>query len=171
MSERGVLITGAYGTGKSSVVEEIAGLLEDAGLSYGAIDLDWLMWFDADVDDARREQVFLANLAAVVGNYIDVGVERFLMAGAIRDEAALAAVRGAVPVSLRIVMLTVPLPEIEARLGAAVTAGREDDLRVAAQWVAASTGVGIEDVTVANDRPIRQTALEIVEWLGWPLPA
>ena len=66
MNAHGVLITGVYGTGKSSVVEEIAGLLEDAGLSYGAIDLDWLMWFDVDVDEAAREQVFLANLAVAV---------------------------------------------------------------------------------------------------------
>lgn len=165
-----MLIAGAYGTGKSSVVEEIAGLLEDAGLSYAAIDPDWLMWFDSDVDDARREQVFLANLAAVVGNYIEVGVERFLMAGAIRDQAALAAVRGAVPVSLQVVRLTVPLHEIEARLSVAATAGRADDVHVAAAWVAASTGVGVEDVAIANDRPIRQTALEIVQWLGWLPP-
>jgi hypothetical protein len=168
---QGVLITGAYGTGKSSVVEEIAGLLEDAGVSYGAIDLDWLMWFDADVDDARREKVFLANLAAVISNYIDTGVERLLIAGAIRDEAALAAVRGPVPIPLCVVRLSVPLPEIEARLRAAVTAGRKDDLRVAKEWVADSTGVGIEDITVANDRPIRETALEIIEWLGWSQPA
>ena len=113
------------------------------GINEGAIDLDWLLWFDADVDDTKRDQVFLANLAAIVDNYIDAGVERFLMAGAIRDEATLAAVREAVPVLLRVVRLTVPLPEIEARLGTAVTAGREDDLRVAAEWVAASTGVGV----------------------------
>jgi hypothetical protein len=92
MSLQGVLATGVYGSGKSSVVEEIAGLLEDAGLSYGAIDFDWLKWFDAE----------------------------------------------------------------------------GDDLRVASSWLAASTGVGIEEVTVANDRPIRETALEIVKWLGWP---
>lgn len=167
MNVHGVLVTGLFGTGKSSVVEEIAGLLEDAGLAYGALDLDWLQWFDADVDDARREAVFLANLTAVVGNYIDAGVERFLMAGAIRDETALAALREAVPVPLRVVRLTVPFSEVEARLGTAVTAGREDDLRVAAEWVAESIGVGIEDVTIANDRPIRETALEIVAWLGW----
>ena len=162
-----MLITGAYGTGKSSAVEEIAELLEDAGLSYAAIDLDWLMWFDADVDDAQREQVFLANLRAMVGNYLAVGVKWFLMAGAIRDEAALTAIREAIPVPLRVVRLSLPIAEIEARLGTAVTVGRQDDLRVARQWTAASTGVGIEDVTIPNDRPIRQTALEVLAWLDW----
>ena len=89
------------------------------------------------------------------------------MAGAIRDEAALAALRAAVPFPLSVVRLRVPPGEIEARLGAAVTAGRQGDLRVARQWVAGSIGEGIEDLTVDNDRPIRETALEIVGWLGW----
>ena len=171
MNLQGVLVTGAFGSGKSSVVEEIAELLEGAGLSYGAIDLDWLMWFDADLEDAAHEQVFLRNLAAVVGNYLDAGVERFLMAGAIRDQARLTALRRAVPVPLRVVRLEVPLPEIEARLGPAVTAGRQNDLRATREWIAYSMGVGIEDLAVANDRPIRQTAIEIIDWLAWPLTA
>ena len=41
------------------------------------------------------------------------------------------------------------------------------ELRVAKQWVGGSIGEGIEDLTVDNDRPIRETALEIVGWLGW----
>lgn len=167
MSGEGVLITGAYGTGKTSAVEEMADLLETADLSYGAIDLDWLMWFDADVDDTQREQVFLANLKAVVSNYVDVGVTRFMLAGSIRDRDALAALRGAVPVQLRVVRLTVPISDIEARLGGAVTAGREDDLRMAKEWLVSSKGIGIEDIIIANDRPIRQTAEAIIDWLGW----
>jgi hypothetical protein len=63
--------------------------------------------------------------------------------------------------------LTVPLEEIENRLRSDVTTGRQDDLREAAGWVAASKGVGIEDLTVSNDRPIRQVALEILDWLRW----
>jgi hypothetical protein len=41
----GVLITGVYGAGKSSVAEEIAHALEARGARFGAVDLDWLMWF------------------------------------------------------------------------------------------------------------------------------
>jgi Mrp family chromosome partitioning ATPase len=40
----GVLITGVYGTGKSSVAAEIAETLERRGVPYGALDLDWLGW-------------------------------------------------------------------------------------------------------------------------------
>ena len=170
MSLQGVLITGAYGTGKSSVVEELAALLDYAGLSYAAIDLDWLMWFDAGVDDKKREQVFLSNVASVVGNYMDAGVERFLMALAIRDRTQLEAIREAVPIPLSVVRLSVPYSEIQIRLGPNVTAGRQRDLRNAESWIAASLGVGIEDLTVNNDRAIRDTTLEVGERMGWLKP-
>jgi adenylylsulfate kinase-like enzyme len=41
-----VLLTGVYGSGKSTVVEEMASLLEERGAPYAALDLDWLAWFD-----------------------------------------------------------------------------------------------------------------------------
>ena len=69
---------------------------------------------------------------------------------------------------LKVVRLTVPLEEIEGRLSHDVTTGRRDDLREAAAWVAASSGVGIEDLTVPNDRPVREVAVEVLNWLGWP---
>jgi adenylylsulfate kinase-like enzyme len=37
----GVLITGVYGAGKSSVAEEIADALEARGARFAAVDLDW----------------------------------------------------------------------------------------------------------------------------------
>jgi MoxR-like ATPase len=53
----GVLITGVYGAGKSSVAEEIADALEARGARFGAVDLDWLMWFGVpgvEPEDLRR---------------------------------------------------------------------------------------------------------------------
>jgi adenylylsulfate kinase-like enzyme len=38
----GVLLTGVYGSGKSSVAEEIAYLLEQRGEPYALLDLDYL---------------------------------------------------------------------------------------------------------------------------------
>jgi chloramphenicol 3-O-phosphotransferase len=40
-----VLITGVFGSGKTSIAEEIADVLEGAGLPYALLDLDYLMWF------------------------------------------------------------------------------------------------------------------------------
>ena len=52
-----VLLTGVYGSGKTSVAAEMANELERRGMPYAAIDLDWLRWFDVGWDDraaARR---------------------------------------------------------------------------------------------------------------------
>ena len=68
---------------------------------------------------------------------------------------------------VRVVRLRVTMDEIDRRLRSDVTAGREDDLREAGEWAAAGLGEGFEDLTVANDRPIREVATEIVDWLGW----
>jgi len=53
-----VVVTGAYGTGKTSIVEEMADILEKAGRSYAAIDLDWLVWFEVPhMDEALSDRV------------------------------------------------------------------------------------------------------------------
>lgn len=57
--------------------------------------------------------------------------------------------------------------EIERRLAGDVTSGRRDDLRQAASSLAASGGMGVEDVVVKNDRPIEAVAHEVMAFLGW----
>jgi hypothetical protein len=167
--EEAVLIIGVYGSGKSSVAQEIADLLEKRNASYALLDLDFLAWFDTGNEGGPTGHgVMLTNLAAIVGNYLAIGVRLFVLAGAIRDRAELDGLKAALPMPLKVVRLTVPLPEIERRLRPDVTTGRRDDLREAAMWVAASIGVGIEDLTVPNDRPIREVAADILGWLGWP---
>jgi energy-coupling factor transporter ATP-binding protein EcfA2 len=166
--EEAVLITGVYGSGKSSVAQEIAYLLEKQSAPYALLDLDFLGW--ADTGGGGRPVwlgVMLRNLAALVGNYLEVGVRFFVLAGAIRDLAELEALKAELSMPLRVVRLTVPLQEIEDRLRPDPTAGRRDDLRGAVSWVAASVGVGVEDWTVSNDRPIREVATDILRWLGW----
>lgn len=87
-SAEGVLITGVYGSGKSSVAAEIAHLLEQRRRPYALLDLD------------------------------------YLGRGGIDDVAAYF-------------------------------------------LIAASVGVGVEDLAVADDRPIGAVAAEIMSWLGW----
>jgi hypothetical protein len=166
--EGAVLITGVYGSGKSSVAQEIADLLEQRNAAYALLDLDFLGWFDTRGEGGPTEHsVMLKNLAALIGNYLAIGVGFFVLAGAIRDRAELDDLKAEFPMPLRVVRLTVPLAEIEKRLRSDVPTGRREDLREAAVWVAGSLGVGIEDVTVSNDRPIQEVAAEILEWLGW----
>jgi SAM-dependent methyltransferase len=62
----GVLLTGVYGSGKSSVAEEIAYLLEQRGELYALLDLDYLSWAGTGTDDRAAEfGLMLQNLAAV----------------------------------------------------------------------------------------------------------
>jgi hypothetical protein len=163
-----VLITGVYGSGKSSVAQEIAHLLEQRNTPYALLDLDFLGWFDAAGEVGPTEHgVMLRNLAALVDNYSAVGVRFFVLAGAIRDGAQLDSIKAELPTPLRVIRLTLPLAKIEERLRSDPTTGRREDLREAAAWVAGSVGIGIEEATVSNDRPIREVAAEILDRLGW----
>jgi hypothetical protein len=163
-----VLITGVFGSGKTSVAAEIADLLQDQRCRYAVLDLDWLTWFNVGSEDrADEHHMMLLNLGAVVHNYIDVGVEHFVLARSIRDRSELDSLSASLPMPLRVVRLDLELNEIERRLRSDVTTGRQDDLLEAARWTSESLGVGIEDLTITNDRPIRDVACEILEWLGW----
>ena len=165
-SAEAVLITGVFGTGKTSVAVEMADIAEKAHLPYAVLDLDWLMWFEpGDEEDGHR--MMLANLSAVVSNYLGAGVRLFILARSIRNSSELDGVRATLAMPLRVVRLEVGLPEIERRLRSDVTTARQDDLREASAWLAAANGVGIEDLAVGNDRPIRDVATEILDWLGW----
>ena len=166
---RAILVTGAFGSGKTSVVEEAAELLEHAWPPYAAIDLDWLAWSNAAGADHHQHVLLVRNLAAVAAIFREAGVRRFLLAGAVADREALNAVRAAIDMPLHVVRLAVPVWVIEERLGSAPTAGRADDLERARLWVAEGTGVGLEDDVVENAGPIRETALRVLEGAGWPV--
>jgi hypothetical protein len=160
----GVLITGVYGSGKSSVAAEIGYLLEQQDELYALLDLDYLGWVG---DHATGRATMLRNLAAIAPSYQELGVTRYVLAYFVRDSDTLQAIRAALGVRLRVVRLSVPLTEIERRLAADVTSGRRDDLRDAAASVAAVEGVGIEDLTLESDRPITVIARAVISWLGW----
>jgi adenylylsulfate kinase-like enzyme len=164
----GVLITGVYGSGKSTLAVEIAYLLEQCRRPYALLDLDFLGWGVDDYDGhGDRYRLLLRNLAAVASNYRDAGIRVFVVAWFVRDHDALREVREAVGVPLRVVRLSVPLSGIEQRLARDVTTERRENLREAAASIAASEGVGVEDVVVANDRPVGAVAREVMAWLGW----
>src|SRR5689334_18836793 len=167
-SDEGVLITGVYGAGKSTVAAEISYLLEQRRQPYALLDVDFLGWgvnsFD---DDATENPFWLRNLAAVVSNYRDGGISVFVLASFVSSHDEVRDMCEAVGVALRVVRLTVPLPDIEQRLAAVVTTERREELREAARQIAAGEGVGVEDIVLANDRPVPVVARQIMTWLGW----
>jgi adenylylsulfate kinase-like enzyme len=162
------LITGVYGSGKSSVAKEIAYLLEQRRQPYALLDLDFLGWgVDYSEDGAAGFRLMLRNLAAVVSNYREAGISVFVLAYFVSGHDELRGIRDAVGVPLRVVRLAVPLSLIEQRLAADVTTERQEELREAARQIAAGEGAGVQDVTLANDRPVQIVAQQIMSWLGW----
>jgi energy-coupling factor transporter ATP-binding protein EcfA2 len=167
-SDEGVLITGVYGSGKSTVAAEIAYLLEQRRQPYALLDLDFLSWgVNYRYDEAAGFSLMLRNLAAVASNYREAGISVFVMAYFVSGHEELRGIREAVGVPLRVVRLSLPLPHIEQRLAADVTTERQEELREAARQLAAGEGVGIEDVVLANDRPVGIVAQQVMTWLGW----
>jgi hypothetical protein len=164
---RAILLTGVYGTGKSAVAAEIAELLEPSAQRYAAIDLDWLCWSNVAGSDHGEHEILTRNLAAMTAIYRDAGAGRFVLAGSIENAATLDAIRAAIVAPLTVVRLTAPLSVIEERLGGSPTSGRADDLARAREWLAAGTGVGLEDAVIENVGPIRETALRVLELAGW----
>ena len=161
-----LLITGIYGTGKSTLAAQLADDLERRGAAYGAIDLDWLGWF-VGRPAADWSKVKLENRAAVVRNYRAVGVELFVVAWTIRTRPELEGLRRVLPAPLRVLRLTAPIEVIEERLGRDAAAGRQDDLRVARQDLAARAGEGLEDLQLANEGSMAELSLRVLDWLGW----
>jgi thymidylate kinase len=163
-----VLLTGLFGTGKSSVAIEMADVLETRDVPYALIDLDYLCWGEPGSDAPGAEHlILLKNLVPVVANYLDAGVTRFVLARAMRDRAQVESLRETIAMPLRVVELRVPWDEIERRLTDDLTAARADDLREAREWLAAGDHEGLADLTIDNDRPLREVATEIIGRLGW----
>ena len=165
----GVLITGVYGSGKSSVAAEIAYLLEQQERRFTLLDLDYLSWAGPDTGDRAAEIALLSqNLAAIVPNYRRIALTLFVLAYFVRDAAEVQAISKAMNVPLKVVRLAVPLAVIEQRLASDVTSGRRDDLREAAEQIATAEGAGLEHLTIVNDRPVGVVAQEIMSVLAWP---
>jgi len=164
----GVLLTGVYGSGKSSVAQEIAYLLEQQGEPFALLDLDYLSWAGPDTGDRTAEiELMCQNQAAVTTNYRRAGIKLFVLAHFVRTAEEIHAIKEALGLPLKVARLTVPLAVIEQRLASDVTSGRRDDLREAAASIGTSEGAGLEDVTVSNDRPISVVAQEVMTFLGW----
>ena len=158
-----VLITGVYGTGKTSVTEEIAALLDEADAPYAAIDLDWLIWANVGGGHGPAAHALLErNLAALVGNDRDAGLSRFVLAGYVENARQADGIRGALGMPMKVVRLTAPIEVIEQRID-----GREEELEVVRAALASPATDDVGDLVLDGERPIAGLAREILDWLGW----
>jgi len=72
-----VLVTGVFGSGKSSVAAEIGYLLEQRNELYAPLDLDYFGWVG---DHATGRATMLRNLAAVMPQYRSLSVTCYVLA-------------------------------------------------------------------------------------------
>jgi thymidylate kinase len=168
---QGALITGPYGSGKTTAMEDMAAVLEGAGVPYAAVDLDWLAWANVDDHGPASHRLLLRNLQAVVANDRDAGMTRFLFAGTVTTEDHVADLARAAGMSLRVVRLAAPIEVIVQRLQAGATDERLEDLEQARTDIREGRGAQLGDLVVNSDRPVRDVATEILDWLEWLPPA
>ena len=152
-----LLVTGIYGSGKTSLVEELADRYERLGVAFGAIDLDWLGWYQLPDGSgvAPQPDLQLENLTDVAGRYWRSGVRYLLLAGAARDDADVQRIR---------VGSAVPPPSGPARhpdrRRRATPHSRSrpvdapHDLAVARDWVSQGLGQVSADLTLPGDAPL-----------------
>jgi len=165
-----LIISGSMGAGKTTVLSEASDLLAEAGISHGAIDLDWLGIMHPP-QGAHGEQLVFVNLAAIWPHYRTAGARRLLVARVVEDRAELEHYREAVPGAEIVV----------CRLIASAMTMR-DRLRVREpglfqpKALARSTELDsilrkarVEDFVVDNDagRPVTEVAREALMSAGW----
>ncbi|HEY4190477.1 MAG TPA: DUF6062 family protein [Candidatus Limnocylindrales bacterium] len=170
---RAVVLTGVYGSGKSTTAVEIASRLEAAGVASAVIDVDWLGWYSVPGgwDEHDDPRLTLANLAAMRAMYLEAGVRSFVLAWRIRDAAQLNRLRETLAMPLSVIRLEAPLEVIERRLASDPTTSRADDLAVAAADIATGdAALPAADATIDADQPVTVVAEAVLVHLGWATP-
>jgi hypothetical protein len=164
-----VVISGVYGVGKTTVTVQLADLLEERGVRYAALDLDWLSWAWTDEGPhAPVDSLMLEHLDLLVRNLLRRGNERFVLAGAVMTTDAWHAIRTTLVMPARLVRLVAPMELIRPRLANEPTTGRLDDLRQTEAWLTATTDDRpVADLELANTGSVLDAARAIMAWSGW----
>jgi adenylylsulfate kinase-like enzyme len=162
-----VLITGAYGVGKSSVAVEIAEALESRGIRYALLDLDFLCWGYTGEGEEAVERMVQANLGAVAANFRAVGVSHFILAGLVSTEREMTRIREAVGMPVRVVRIEAPWELVRSRLAQDPTGSRQIDLSHARSQIAGEAGRDVAELTVSNLGELGEAVQEVLHWLGW----
>lgn len=166
-----VVISGTVGSGKTTVAEAIHDELVGRGLASAYIDVDILCEAEPRrVDDPYNQNLGFANLASMIGNYRDFGVEYLVLARVVEDAADRGRYEQALGDPVRIVRLEADLETRIDRLTSRedVDAWREWHLNRTEELAAKLRNLAVEDFVVSNDgRLPAQTANEILGLLRW----
>jgi hypothetical protein len=157
------------GAGKTAVLGEASDILAQRQIVHAAIDLDALGLAHLR-SAAPSDGVMYDNLRSICRNYAALGVQRFLLARAIEDDAQLRLCRDIIPAANTFVCrLTASIEAMKRRvqmrdLG---ISQREYIDRVAKLNVILDRAQ-LEDFAVTNeDRPLTEVAIEVLVQAGW----
>lgn len=164
-----MFLNGTVGAGKSTVAEAVARALSDDGVPNAVIDLDWLrLAWPAPAGDPFSQQLALANLTAVVPNFLAEGTKVLILAGVIEEAGDRCryerALRGN---PLLIVRLEAPLAVVHQRLRS-----RHDPHDPALDWHLHRAGelqdilqaAGLDDAVVNTGKlEVKQAAAAVLE--------
>jgi chloramphenicol 3-O-phosphotransferase len=106
-----LMLTGAPGTGKSSVLEALTTLLEIEGVEHSALESEQLAWGSPWLPPSQ----WLPQLAAVIRIQRDVGRRLFLVAATTETTAELRGVAQAIGADRTVIVLLVAAPDTVAR--------------------------------------------------------
>jgi hypothetical protein len=166
-----LLITGVVGVGKTAVTGEASWLLCQAGIPHAMVDLAVIggCW-PAPPDDQWNEELIHRNLACMWANFQRAGASRLLVCRVLEARSLLTRITEAVPGAvITVVRLRAPLEAVRERIRAR-EAGRDP------QWYLDAAGyltgrleeARVEDHVVDNDdRPVNETAAEVLRVAGW----
>jgi adenylylsulfate kinase len=170
-----IVLTGAVGVGKTTVLIEIGELLEPGPEPYALIDLDWLAWLrPAAGSTVTVTGVLCENLRHVAATFRTAGIRRIALSRAACEPTELEGIRVALGADrVTVVRLTAAPSVIERRLRARNHGGRlTQHLREARAFTAAAEAAGIGDLVLRTDdadaTAVARAAMIHAEWISCP---
>ena len=163
-----LVITGAMGAGKSSVLGEASDILALRQVVHAAIDLDGLGL--VYLPSLPTDHAMCRNLRSVCENYMAIGVRRFLVARAIENRAQLEVCRDAISATNIVVCrLTASLETMRQRVRPREKGvSRPDYVARVEKLNDILDRAQLEDFVVVNDnRSLTDVALEVLVKAGW----
>jgi energy-coupling factor transporter ATP-binding protein EcfA2 len=170
-----ILVTGPVGVGKTTLIDEMSGLLRAADIPHASVDFDQLTasYPRSPDDDMWGTTLGLANLAAMWRNYSALGADRLLIARVIEDRKELEGYRGAVPgAEIVVVRLRASPSTLQQRVRQRGEGrGMQWHLDRAVELAPLMDEQRVEDVVVETEgRQPGELAREVLQRVGWLPP-
>jgi hypothetical protein len=170
-----LLIGGRSGVGKSTAAWAVSSRLQDLGVAHAFIEGDFLdQVHPAPPDDSARTQITARNLAAVWGNYRDLGHTRLVYCNtvAVLEADMLTAAMGGTVTPIG-ALLTASDATAEARLRGREIGGELDAHLKRSAFMAGHLDAHAPDWVhrvPTDDRTVPEIAEDVVRLTGWAAP-